>query len=189
MSLGVKAPGEAGVVEFVAERLVVEAHRLLAANRPLLRNRRNLVGFAAVAAPVPARQVDARLRLGGDDVLVRDETLVEMGLVHRDRRAPIRAPCRSTASIPCAARRRTRDWVVLRRTLCRSRRCGIGCRAVSPSRRRPQRMPPMSDRFRIAWRDSPVAARSSRLSSSSRWRRYRRPDNLGKDCRNCGSLE
>ena len=78
----VEAPRKTRLIEFVAERLIIEAGGLRRPDFAILRDRRNVVARAAAAAPLAVRQVHARVGLCRDDVLMAHETLVQVRLKH-----------------------------------------------------------------------------------------------------------
>src|SRR5581483_5413709 len=78
----IESPRARGPVEFVTERRVIETDGLRLPVRAPLRDGLHDILIAAFAAPVAVGEIDARLGLRRDDVLMRYETLVQMRLMH-----------------------------------------------------------------------------------------------------------
>ena len=71
------------MIELVGQRLIIEAGLLFGSARiAVLRNRCNHVGRTALTTPGSIWQIDRGVGLRRNDVLMRDETLVELRLKH-----------------------------------------------------------------------------------------------------------
>ena len=78
----IKAPRQAGRIQLIAERLVVEAGPFVWTERPLGGQRLHEIGRATAAAPAERRKIDGMARFPGDQVLVCDEAFVELRREH-----------------------------------------------------------------------------------------------------------
>src|SRR5580692_3819306 len=106
---GIKAPCEAAVVEFVTQRLGIETGRLRRAEGAIAFQRLDGIARATIASPKRAEgNVDARSGLTGDDVLMRNETFVDL------RRMKVLAEYPLVRHVPIRFRLVVRNVCVLR---------------------------------------------------------------------------